>query len=338
MRPALVRRPSLPLHLAVATLLLLTAVACSDSTSPSHPDLNTARTSLLAADNALAAATTASGIQTGFAAGFTDSAFLLVGGPGIAHGRDQIMATLATKYPDAGYTFTWTPYFADVSAAADVGYTYGAGSIVYPASNANPGTYPLLYLAFWRKIGGTWKLEAWLSALNLPGTPAATPPTGVFATPTDATRPSYPSSGAATDAASVLLTDAQFSNASVYAGQQVAFTTYADALGLQMFSDYVYGQEAINAAFEGTPLSLVLSWVPKFAEVAKSNDLAFSVGEFIELDATETSPPPTFYGKYLSIWKRESTGEWRYLNDGGAGAPGPTPAALRGRAMMARTR
>jgi len=298
------------------------ATGCSDSTSP-HASLNTARASLVQADAALSAVTAKNGIPAGFITGFADSGIYLEGGPGIPVGVSAIRALLTTEYSGPGYSLVWQPYFADVSAHADAGYTYGVGTQVYPPSDPSAGTYPFLYLAFWRKIGGTWKLEAWLTSLDNPGSPAGTAPTGLFVTPATTSLPSYASGGEAADRQVVLGTDAAFSDASVYSGQQVSFTNYADSLGIQMGADFVYGQQAIKAFYAGTPLTSVLSWVPAYADVATSNDLAFSVGKYVFFSAIGNTSASFSYGKYLTVWKHEPDGTWRYLNDGGAFSPTP---------------
>ncbi len=317
---SLVRRVGTTVFVAGAVAGLTTG--CSDSTS-AHTSLNTARALLLQADAALSAVTVKNGIPAGFITGFADSGIYLESGPGIPVGVSAIRALLTAEYSGPGYSLAWQPYFADVSAHADVGYTYGVGTQVYPPSDPSAGTYPLLYLAFWRKIGGTWKLEAWLTSLDSPGSPAGTAPTGPFATPVTTSLPSFPSDGRAADRQSVLGTDAEFSDASVYSGQPLSFTNYADSLGIQMFADYVYGRQAISAAYAGTPLTTVLSWVPAHADVATSNDLAFSVGKYVFFSAIGNTTASFAYGKYMTVWKHEADGTWRYLNDGGAVSPTP---------------
>jgi ketosteroid isomerase-like protein len=279
--------------------IVLIASACASSTSPAHVDLNAARAALRSADSALSTA------SFGFVSGFADSAIYEQTGLPIIVGRTNIQATLTRLYTTPGYSLTWKSFFVDVSAAGDVGYTYGAATQVDPAGDTilGPGTQPLLYIAFWRHINGAWKVEAWMMS---PGSATPTIPTGSFATPTAATSPSYASS-----ATSVLATDQAFSDLSVYVGQDSAFTMYADTLGIQTGADFVYGKTAIRAYYNGTPITQVLSWTPTLADVASSNDLAYTAGPYVFIGTSAS------YGQYLSIWKREPTGSWRYIQDGG---------------------
>jgi ketosteroid isomerase-like protein len=86
---------------------------------------------------------------------------------------------------------------------------------------------------------------------------------------------------------------------------------YADTLGIQTGADFVYGKTAIRAYYNGTPINQVLSWTPTLADVASSNDLAYTAGPYVFIGTGAS------YGQYLSIWKREPTGSWRYIQDGG---------------------
>jgi len=278
--------------------MALVVSACASSTSPAHVDLNSARAALKSADSAL------STTGFGFVSGFADSAIYEQTGLPIIVGRANIQATLRALYTTPGYSLTWKSFFVDVSSAGDVGYTYGAATQVDPAADTilGPGTQPLVYIAFWRHINGAWKVEAWMMA---PGSATPTAPTGPYVTPTTAASPSYKSSS------SVLATDQAFSDLSVYVGQDSSFTMYADTFGIQTGADFVYGKTAIRAYYNGTPITQVLSWTPTLADVASSNDLAYTAGPYVFVGTSAS------YGQYLSIWKREPNGTWRYIQDGG---------------------
>ena len=62
----------------------------------------------------------------------------------------------------------------------------------------------------------------------------------------------------------------------------------------------------------------VLTWEPRFADVAPSGDLGFTVGV-----ATIHGGTQTRWTKYLTVWKRQRGGEWRFVADGGNPAPAP---------------
>jgi hypothetical protein len=289
----------------LSIVLALAITACGSSTSPTpHPNLVAARASLLSADSAFSLATVRQGLIDGFISGFADSAIYEQTGEPIIVGRANILATLRTLYTPLGYSLKWKAFFADVSSAGDVGYTYGEAAQNNPLGDTvlGPGVQPLIYIAFWRRIAGAWKVEAFMTQ---PGTTTPTLPSGPYATPNTVTAPSYHSAG------DVLATDQAFSDLSVYVGQDSAFTMYADTFGVQSGADFVYGKTAIRAYYGTTPITQVLSWTPTFADVASSNDLAYTAGPYVFIGKS------AFYGQYLSIWKRESNETWRYVQDGG---------------------
>jgi ketosteroid isomerase-like protein len=304
-------RRSLPVAVAAT-------IACH---APSEPaKLNARRASLLSADSALARATSTQGIVRGFITGFADSAIYEQTGEPIIIGRANILATLTRLFSAPGYSLTWAPLFADVSAAGDVGYTYGAARQTNPTSDTvlGPGEKPLLYIAFWRREGNAWRVEAFMTSVSK-DTPTA--PTGPYATPTRDTSPAYPSAGAPADRASVLQADRAFADLSVRTGQDSSFTTYADTFGVQTGRDFVYGRAAIRGFYAGRTVDQVLRWSPTFADVSASNDLAFTAGPYV------FTGKKTFHGGYLSIWRRQPDGGWRYVQDGGSWT-GPGAIAL----------
>jgi ketosteroid isomerase-like protein len=61
--------------------------------------------------------------------------------------------------------------------------------------------------------------------------------------------------------------------------------------------------------------------VPRFSDAAASGDLGFTVGE-ATFDFGQFG---TFYSKYLTVWQKQDTGEWRYVADLGNNRPAPTP-------------
>src|SRR6266496_5162939 len=76
------------------------------------------------------------------------------------------------------------------------------------------------------------------------------------------------------------------------------------------------GREAIGAGFDGFPAGAVLSWWPLGAEIAQSGDLGCSVGE-------ATIESLHHYSKYLTVWKRQQDGGWKFVADGGNQRPAP---------------
>ncbi|MGO4706379.1 DUF4440 domain-containing protein [Microvirga sp. 2MCAF38] len=60
-----------------------------------------------------------------------------------------------------------------------------------------------------------------------------------------------------------------------------------------------------------------LSWEPLKAEIAASGDLGYTFGRFKVRDNGEVKQ----HGAYVTIWKKQPDGSWKYVLDGG----GPVP-------------
>ena len=76
------------------------------------------------------------------------------------------------------------------------------------------------------------------------------------------------------------------------------------------------GRDAIGAAFADFPVDAVLDWAPVAADVAGSGDLGCTVGE-------AAVAPRRSYSKYLTVWKRQPNGAWKFVADGGNARPAP---------------
>lgn len=78
------------------------------------------------------------------------------------------------------------------------------------------------------------------------------------------------------------------------------------------------------------PLETTLSWEPLYADVSLSGDMGYTTGPSVWIDNTPAKRP-TYYGFYFSIWKKQSTGEWKVAFDIGVELPGPYngPRALQ---------
>ncbi|HXM37680.1 MAG TPA: DUF4440 domain-containing protein [Gemmatimonadales bacterium] len=75
-----------------------------------------------------------------------------------------------------------------------------------------------------------------------------------------------------------------------------------------------------KAAFLAFAADAVLEWHPVAADIAASGDLGCTVGE-----ASITARH--YYSKYLTVWKRQADGGWRFVADGGNVRPVPDSAA-----------
>ncbi len=266
-------------------------VAAGDRTSD--------RDALLAADRALSDRTASLGMVQGFMPALNERAAYLYPGAPLLRGTDHIRSFLAST--DSIVTHTWSPVFADVSADGRLGYTYG-----WTRAGSSRGKY----LACWQKTGNAWRLAAYASTrpVPVPDSIAPQPISGALAAQVRG-RP---------DPGELLHADSAFAALSVASGAKTAFLAFSadDAISFGGGAQITEGREAIGAGFDGFPAGAVLEWWPVAAEIAPSGDLGCTVGE-ARISSLH------HYSKYLTIWRRQRGGIWKFVADGGNVRPAP---------------
>jgi ketosteroid isomerase-like protein len=123
---------------------------------------------------------------------------------------------------------------------------------------------------------------------------------------------------------SVLInTDKAFSKMSVEKGLNAAFIYYADDSVVKVRDGNfpLIGKDAMTRIYHARPDSgMILKWKPVRADISKSDDLGYTFGEWeLYLKARDT----TMYGNYISIWKKQPDGTWKYVLDAGSNTPKP---------------
>jgi ketosteroid isomerase-like protein len=66
-----------------------------------------------------------------------------------------------------------------------------------------------------------------------------------------------------------------------------------------------------------------LYWDPVKAESAPDGQLGYTFGKWEYQDIDKDGKKITLYGNYITIWKKEKDGSWKYEIDGGGSTPGP---------------
>ena len=243
--------------------------------------MSCAREQLLEADLALQHAVQARGTAQAFADALLPDARYLSEGQGMIAGRREIGRLLRSDAP-----FAWTLARGDVSVAGTLGYTFG-----WVSSSGVCGHYA----AVWKRQGGDWKLAVFLR--KPARAQGAAPPAwfGPFRGEREAPL------AAAQTASGADLTFAALAQAT--GSMQQAFTAYAAQDAVQLAGTMVFGRDAIHDLLERAPL---LRWRPLAEEAA--GDLGYTVG------AWETG---SRRGNYLTVWRLQSDGSWRFVLDGG---------------------
>jgi len=116
-------------------------------------------------------------------------------------------------------------------------------------------------------------------------------------------------------------TDADFSQMSEEKGMREAFAYYAaeDVIKMREGAFPIFGRQDLIRYLRQVPDSLVrLRWVPVKADV--SGDLGYTFGKW---EMWVGGKDTLMYGSYVTIWKRQENGSWKYVLDGGNSTPKP---------------
>jgi ketosteroid isomerase-like protein len=256
------------------------------------------RAALLSADRALAERTATLGMTHGFLPALSEQAAYLHPGAPLLRGAAKIRTFFQT--PDSAGQVTWTPAFADVSVDGRLGYSYG-----FMRANGSRGKY----LACWVKDHHGWRIVAYARSRLAPVSDSV--PARYRAASSDAVR-------GAGDPSELMRADSSFSAMSVRQGAKPAFLAYAteEAISFGGGPEMNEGRQAVGAAFDAFPAGAVLAWWPVAAVIAESGDLGCTVGE-AQIESLNQ------YSKYLTIWKRQRDGSWKFVADGGNARPAP---------------
>jgi ketosteroid isomerase-like protein len=125
------------------------------------------------------------------------------------------------------------------------------------------------------------------------------------------------------DPAELIATDKAFSQMSVEKGLNAAFIYYADdsVTKVREGNFPLTGKDTMTKIYLSRPdTGMILKWYPVRAEVSRSNDMGYTFGNWeLYVKAKDT----TMYGNYISIWKKQHDGTWKYVLDAGSNTPKP---------------
>lgn len=281
-------------------------------------DTTAAKASLLAADRAAAAD------EAALRRAMAPRAVVLLGGADILHGVAAYDPHLAQAAPPRG---TWTPVHAVVSADGTFGCTTGVlHRTPADSTQASAGRYA----SCWRRgRGGAWRLLALSIAVappsvrSLPDSIAA-PPGSTGVPFTRQRRPRRQNAGEARPAQAMADADRAFGRYSADSGGPAgAFSRWIaeDGMMLGARPTPVRGPAQAREAFAAFPTTGRFEWAPVDSLAAASRDgsLGFTVGE------ARIAPTPAVvsYSKYLTVWRREPNGSYRWIFDIGSDRPAP---------------
>lgn len=122
-----------------------------------------------------------------------------------------------------------------------------------------------------------------------------------------------------TDKEAIKQADIDFSDYSKAHGFKDAFLKYAadDGVILMDNSYPVEGIEKIRELFKTDDGGYTLVWTPAFTEISKSGELGYTYGTYEESSADETGKTKKSKGTYVTIWKKDNYGNWKFVLDTG---------------------
>jgi len=111
--------------------------------------------------------------------------------------------------------------------------------------------------------------------------------------------------------AEILAADRAFAQAAQANGVPAAFAAFAshDGRVFQPGRPVATGRQAIAEAYADWEEGASLQWTPSGADISARGDMGFSWGQWT---LTQTGAE-TRRGNYMSVWRRDAEGAWRYL-------------------------
>jgi ketosteroid isomerase-like protein len=86
--------------------------------------------------------------------------------------------------------------------------------------------------------------------------------------------------------------------------------------------ELVVGPRAAHEFFERRR-GVSMSWQPRYAVAAASGDLGFTLGEAVATSRGPSGAAVQRFTKYLTVWRKDPNGRWRFVVDGGNARPSP---------------
>ena len=109
--------------------------------------------------------------------------------------------------------------------------------------------------------------------------------------------------------------DIAFSDLSIKTGYQKAFIEFAhDSVVLLKPNQMpIEGKQSLIESYVGrSDSNMVLTWKPVRALLAGSGELGYTYGLWTMVAQNDTAR-----GTYLTIWKKDATGKWKFIADTG---------------------
>ncbi len=299
--------------MARAAALALAMTAGVTTGSLAQPTPGSVGETLLAAEQAFAAAAAQADPVTALTAMF-DPEVIMPGPPGTLHrGIAAVTAALRANPDNLGGRLEWTPIRLGLSADGMHGFTFG----FMTQRKADGTTLPLKYMAYWLKGASGWKVLGYKRARRPEGHVSMAPMTPLL--PAALVPAKSDVAHLAALQKDLAAAERAFSDEAQKIGLGAAFAKWGSDTAVNMGGPnspgYVVGAAAIGrnvGAGAPGPTSPV-EWSTDVAVVASSGDLGISFGYIRPNGAPPPGAPPNG-SPFFTIWYRATPeGPWRYI-------------------------
>lgn len=211
----------------------------------------------------------------------------------------------------------WTPIAAEISIAADLGYTYGTFEHQSTQPSNTAKTETAYYLFIWKKNNAQqWKIVVSQGLLLLSQLSDKPAPNLIDNSKLDSLNKE------------IVETELAFSNYSVTHNRPQAFFNYIADNGVAIGGNTprtreTYAELIEKAKSNSDPNApkTTLEWKPIYSFVSSSGELAYDYGpwRFTQIDKSGNSQ--VFYGYFITIWQKQADKTWKFIRDCGNECP-----------------
>jgi ketosteroid isomerase-like protein len=116
--------------------------------------------------------------------------------------------------------------------------------------------------------------------------------------------------------AEMIETDRAFSEMSKEVGMKKAFLEYIDSDGVLLRPNTMplIGADAMDYISQADDTSYIMTWEPQGGSIAASGDLGYTYGVY---SVQPKNKDTLIRGTYLSVWKKQKDGKWKFVVDTG---------------------
>lgn len=114
----------------------------------------------------------------------------------------------------------------------------------------------------------------------------------------------------------LLQTDRAFSALCLEKGIKAAYLEYIDSNGVLLRPDRlpIVGANAIDFIIAQNDTGYQLNWRPESAFISAAADMGYIYGVYALHPSVQDT---VIYGTYVSIWKKQANGKWKFVLDSG---------------------